>query len=122
LTIITPAYFSKEFPLREWETFEIRSKLTKTNLIIPIIFRGAQSTPDWFRNNYQYLDLENLFISGKQYNESREYRIKIKDLTDRIRILLEQAPPFDPNWPVASYQDVQKLLYSPKPKLPRSKP
>ena len=109
LTIITPSYFSKEFPLREWETFEIRSKITGSDLIIPIVMRGVQRVPEWFKKN-QFIDLETVSVGGKLQGKSREYTIAIRNLVERLRKLLIVVPPFDPTWPVASSDDVKDLI------------
>ena len=109
LTIITPSYFSKEFPLREWETFEIRSKITGSDLIIPIVMRGAQRVPEWFKKN-QFIDLESVSVGGQLQGKSREYKIAIRNLVERLRKLLIVVPPFDPTWPVASSDDVKNLI------------
>jgi MinD-like ATPase involved in chromosome partitioning or flagellar assembly len=103
LSIVTPTYFSNRFSQREWKTFLIREEITNSNLIIPIIFRGTRDIPDELED-HKVFNFESVSTEGKSREKSKEYTIAIRKLAERLRDLLEEAPPFDPHWPIA-YDD-----------------
>jgi MinD-like ATPase involved in chromosome partitioning or flagellar assembly len=117
LAIVTPAYFSQERALVEWKTFDMRSGMTSTSLILPVVVRGGAGTlPEWFKRR-QFYDLEDISMRATTSRErSKEYRITIKELAEHIRKLLDNIPPYNPDWPVASPEQV-KDLYAEAPRL-----
>lgn len=118
LSVVSPAYFSSEYALKEWETFAIRSRLTGSNLIIPIVVRGEGIVPDWFKER-MYISLESSVLVGKPRGKSKEFQRTIKKMAEQINSLLMEVPPFDVNWPIASASDVKKLFFETTPKLPK---
>ncbi len=118
LSVVSPTYFSSEYALKEWETFAIRSRLTGSNLIIPIVVRGAGVVPDWFKER-MYISLESSVLVGKSRDKSKEFKRTIKNLAEQINSLLMEVPPFDVNWPIASASDVKELFFEATPKFPK---
>jgi len=101
LVIAEPRYFSNEYAIVERQTFEIRSQISKTNLIIPVTIQAAEyeNLPNWLRE-YQYVDLSEFFVPdmGDEFRQSIKYvelQNRVKVLAQAIKEALERVPAFE---------------------------
>jgi hypothetical protein len=112
IAVVTPQYFNSMYTLTEWLTFERRSKLSGTSLIIPLAIKGSRSNfPDWFNQN-RYLEFQDFGYIHPRFKETPkhlDFQVKIKDLANSINKMLGQVPPFDSFWPVASPDEAREL-------------
>ncbi len=122
LAIVTPVYFQSSFAVTEFLTFSRRSDLVGKELILPIVLRG-HDFPDYFFERYAYADLSKLVVTGRRYTKTGEFQLQIRNLASRIIELLEEIPPFDPDWPEVSGDEAEAIILksrpNPFPSLPR---
>lgn len=109
LVIATPVYFSTVSALIEWETFNQRSDIVGRSLIIPVLLRSRDPVPSWFKK-YFHLDFTKYTLTAGSKPRTKDYARELRSLTENIAGSLNVVPLFNDKWPIASMEDVKKLI------------
>jgi hypothetical protein len=107
LAIWSPAYFASRWCFAEFTTFLERSNLVRQNLIIPLAIHGGQSFPTEAKA-FQWANFQEFMIIGKAFKQTPRYvdfQVAVRALCQDITRLLENVPPFNPDWPIAEPKD-----------------
>jgi MinD-like ATPase involved in chromosome partitioning or flagellar assembly len=116
LAFLTPRYAASRFARREFLTFRERMRKTGKRLLAPVVLRG-NDLPD-FVNEIQYLDLRRLSL--RKASPSRRpaaWQREIMRVADVLNGMIDEAPPYDPHWPVAP--DIETSDDADFPLIPR---
>jgi MinD-like ATPase involved in chromosome partitioning or flagellar assembly len=108
LAFLTPRYAASPYTMREFLTFQDRALQTKKNVIVPVRLRGYDF-PSVLRQ-WQWFDLEKISLKGiSSARRSAAWRRVVVEIANNLNKMINEAPPYDPNWTVASDSDLSKL-------------
>lgn len=125
IALLTPAYFASDFCIREWLFFEKREKqsMNAQPLILPILLRGGDLLPDHIKRRQLLNASESLmsFTALKRSGTSKGEYDLLQLVSQSITKMLENAPPFDPNWDSEiSEKEIYNLkMQQVKPRVPK---
>lgn len=111
LALLTQSYFASARCRAEWATFvnrAQRNKLEQSDLIIPVILSGGDAFPPAVKN-IQGMDFRDSLIVGPAFRDSPayvEFQKRIKALSHALALIIERVPPFDPNSPMVTADEV----------------
>jgi hypothetical protein len=125
LAIWSPSYFRSRWCTAELESMMAREKLlnyrTPTlpdrRLVYPVVFADGEHFPAHAKE-MQHRDLQEWNIPDLAFAKSRKivgFHQKMKELTTELAALVQQAPPWQDDWPVELPQAVPPVT----PHLPR---
>jgi hypothetical protein len=115
LPLMTPAYFRSPWSVAEYQTFVERERRFSVPLIVPVLVRGhLADLPDDVMDR-QILNLTRYTTASNRDEHAESVRV----LAERIVHLARGAPPYSPDFPVVSPQQVEHLLASSEPPQPR---
>ncbi|HEX5401310.1 MAG TPA: TIR domain-containing protein [Pseudonocardiaceae bacterium] len=104
--VCSPAYFGSEWCLAEWHSMAKREQLvgmaTQARLIYPVIFCDSRNFPT-YAHERRMQDLKKWNLPYPQFQETLAY-LDFHSAVERIALelvdLIEQAPTWQPDWPV----------------------
>ena len=109
VAFLTPRYFASEFTAREFMTFRNRVIQTGRQLLAPLLLRGGDFPP--FGKEIQWIDMRKLPIQKTSSSRrSGAWQREIMRIADILNDMIDDVPPFDPNWTIASDMDIPKQL------------
>ena len=101
VAFLTPRYVASRSGRKEFLTFAKRALLTGKRLLVPVVLRGSDFPG--FVNQFLYMDFRQLSI--QKTSPSRRpaaWQRKIMELANALNTMIDDAPPYDPHWTIAS--------------------
>ena len=111
LALLTQSYFASDRCRSEWATFvnrAQRNKLEHSDLVIPIVLSGGETFPTAVQK-IQYMDFRDSLIVGPAFRDSAaylEFQQRIKELSRILARVIQRVPPFDPDFPIVTPEEV----------------
>lgn len=106
VVVCSPNYFRDEWCLAEWCSMAAREARTgqerRHGLIYPVIFCDSKNFPD-FAHERRMRSLTDWNQSGAQFEVTPayvEFRRQIEDIAIELADLVQEVPPWRPDWPV----------------------
>ena len=122
IAVLTPQYFTSEWCIAEWQSFENREKIspkTKNKLLIPVKYSNGPHFPDFatcrqFTSVTDFLDVNGTVIPPLS-SEAAALERKVKELARLIVDRIELAPEHTDAFPMVDPTTVEL------PELPKRK-
>jgi len=109
VSIYSPQYFRSEWCVAEWHSMADRERvlgLTSTDLttglIFPVLYSDSQNFPAYGRDRMWH-DMKGLDSPEPGFQGSPdwlEFHKRMRTIAGAVERLLQQAPPWQPDWPV----------------------
>jgi MinD-like ATPase involved in chromosome partitioning or flagellar assembly len=118
VAFITPRYVTSHYASSEFKAFKERGRITGKRVLLPILVRG-ETFPD-FIHEIAWLDLRGLSLQRATARSSAELALKANRAAAVISELIDEAPPFDPEWRLLSesiYDDVPSVAPRPEEEM-----
>lgn len=118
LTILSRAYFTSNWCLAEWKTFETRAEMEGLHkkgksLIVPVQWQDGKHYAEHVgASAMQGRDFREFRLVGIGWHESRgyvDYQKSLNKLAKLVATLIENAPAFKDEWPVLGPEDVEPI-------------
>jgi hypothetical protein len=106
MPILTPAYFTSAWTTAEWRTFQLRESFAGpgTRLIIPVALRSPDRYPPYAKAR-QFFDATEFPARASDWT-SENIR-SVRSLAEQIARMLDEVPPFHPDFPHVEPEDVE---------------
>jgi MinD-like ATPase involved in chromosome partitioning or flagellar assembly len=105
VAFLTPHYLASSVARREFLTFSKRALQTGKRLLVPVVLRG-DDFPN-FVMRFQWTDFRKLSIQKKSPSRHpAAWQREIMRLADNLNGMIDEAPPYDPHWTLASDLEV----------------
>ncbi|MGW5052747.1 TIR domain-containing protein [Actinokineospora sp. NPDC004072] len=126
--LLTPGYFQSPWCMAEWRSMQEREKVLgianpriPQGLVYPILYSDSENFPAEGRE-LAWCDFKDYGFPDVVYQESREFvrfHRRMTELAQDLVQLLQQVPPWQPDWPVVVKPDP---VIIPPPPMPRFDP
>lgn len=125
IQLLTPQYFESPWCMAEWQSMLAREKMLglasperPQGLVVPILFADSDNFPLEGKVR-SWRDFKDYAYPDPVYQQTHEYvrfHREVNDLAADLAALIQQAPPWQPDWPDV---DPPNPVLSPTPPLPR---
>jgi hypothetical protein len=102
LAAFSPRYFASDWCLSELKTFLTRSRMTGTNLIVPILLPGTEITADAIYRSkyYNFTPFGQLDIRRTDNTQFVEFYGRVQAFSHNLVELLRRVPAFNQDWSI----------------------
>lgn len=139
VAVWSPAYFRSDWCVAEWQSFRMRGEECHkgpNHFVLPILWHDGEKFPP-ATQGVTAADFKNFTLTGAAFERSERFlyfQIAVQNLAREVALVVGQAPAFDPNRPVLSPKDlermekdgadnarlVREIFITDKPKIPRA--
>lgn len=114
--VFTGDYFSSPWCSCEWTSFIERENALgldqlPESLIIPVIHDDGRWLPDRAKE-YEPLDFSDcrtIMPKFEYHNDFRVLETKIEQLAEAVADVINNSPPYDPNWPIVEVKAIRPV-------------
>jgi len=107
LAFLTPRYVASRHARREFLTFRERMRLTGKRLVAQVLLRGDEF-PDFAREILWFDFRKFSVLKTSPSHRPAAWQREIMGLADALNNMMNEAPPYDPGWKLASDKDIEK--------------
>ena len=112
IAVWSPEYFYSRLSWWEWMVFRAREdalSMRNGTLIAPIQFHDGVHFPPEAKvaDKFDVRDYTNLSPAFWGSEGAIEFKRELETFTDKLRGLVQGAPPFDPDWPTVDFDEVK---------------